>query len=267
MPQTRSAAREQREADVIQPVATTNLKHTDPAFALQASMLVPHDQEPFPFLGQWPNITWTPELCNATLSYVACKVLEPDPAYARKPQSAHKRFSKCTRYQCLVAKKGYVNSHGLPEEPQFLQGASWRLKNGRWIVQLRLPNSEEHEALMWQVIARFSKDEVDTDHLTPEQEQMHGLLMQPVSNTKRAGCCLYVHRLVCWVFQGAPDGTDSLMLEGKDGCNNTLHLCHIEQRRCLSKKHLRWGTAQENSDHRKRSEQAKAVRRAENLVV
>ena len=242
------------------------LWHSDPAFALHASLLVDQAQEPFPFTGQWPDIMWAPDVCNATLSYVACKVLEPDPAYTSRPESAHERFIKLSHLKCLVAKK-HANSLGLPQEPEFLRGASWRLIAGKWVVQLRLPGGHEHEALVWQVVARFSKDKVDDKHLTSEQEQMHALLMQPVMSSNRAGYYCYLHRLLCWVFDGPPPGTgDSLLLQGPGGYNNAQHLCTGRKARCLAKKHLSWGTAQQISNVRGRANQAKKERNVKNLT-
>lgn len=269
MPVTRSAARREARAASSQPPEaspTAETQHTDPTLALHASLLVIKAKGPFPFSGEWPNIRWTQDVCEDTLSYIACKVLQPDPEYAKHPETAHERFSNGSKHTCLIAKR-HANSVGLPAEPALLQGASWRILKGRWVVQLRLPERSEHEALMWEVIARFSPDgQLDKKHLTPQQQQMHDLLTQPMSSSKRVGYYCYLHRLLCWVTHGAPVDSDNItLLHHCIGDNNTLHMCDKEKPLCLATQHLRWGTAQENVDHKQMSKRARRKTRIKNL--
>ena len=113
------------------------LECIDPAFALHAALLMDPTTEPFPFSGEWPNLHWSQELCRATLSLIACKVLPYDASV--QPDQAYKALFEGLSLKCRRAiGVNTANSRGLPEEPVFFKTASWRRAEGRRIVQMKL---------------------------------------------------------------------------------------------------------------------------------
>ena len=197
--------------------------------------------DPFPFSGEWPNLQWSQELCRATLSLMACKVLPYNASV--QPDQAYKAFLEGSCLKCLRTRGTIAaNSRGLPEEPVFLKHASWRRVGGRWGVQMRMPPAEEHSARVDSVVARFSSCQDDQEQRSIKQAEMRALLSRGVST--QTPPLHRLDRLLCWVAKGAPPHTEGMsrLLQGSEGHNLVCQICTCKAL-CLFTKHLRWGSA------------------------
>ena len=239
----------------------------DPTFALSACLLVDPATQPFPFTGDWPNLQWSKQLCRATLSSVACKVLPSEAVGDDGPHQAWRAFFHRPTVGGCVKARGHTaaSTESLPGEPAFLRGASWRRQEGRWVVQLKMPPSSQHEALSKGIIARFTSTEEDAEQLAIKQADMQDILDRGVDT--RTPPVHYLHRLLCWVAHGAPPGSEgkSRLLHGIEGSNLVCHRCREECALCMFTKHLEWGTAKDNVAHKFRSKVEKSIRLLRNL--
>ena len=157
-------ARTRKAASTAKPPAPTPtwdpLKAaTCPVLALHACLLLglvllkAQPSEDFPFQGTWPDIMWTDEARDAWLCTVAHRLVPP-----KHWRSRHALLAFHPRGRCLLAfKTGRYNQGRVDEEPDWLKGAYWSDRQGRWGFKLRIPSCTraQRKALVTAVVNKF----------------------------------------------------------------------------------------------------------------